>query len=228
MKKYIITLLVAWLAGGAFAGIVFQEGFESPEVVGDGDAIAEDTDYYNRYEAEQVVVFEEGDWTVQNVDLFEDATGTWRGEAKEGDQYIDLACSVNGYIETTTTLAAGEYQISFWLAGNFFGDNDGEKSVDVFMDLGLDIDPASFSATKTGQSDIVSASDWVFVQSAVFTVSEEQSLTLTFDDTSNDTDPWAGAFIDDIQIEAVPEPATISLLFLASLGLFVSRRFSRF
>jgi hypothetical protein len=213
-KQQILAGIALLPTIGASAVVIFQEGFETPEVSGD----------YVRYQPNQTVTFEEGDWTVQNVDHFEDADGTWRGEAKEGDQYIDLACSVNGFIEKTLSIDAGSYQVSFWLAGNFFAGNDADKSVDVSLDLSVDIDPATFSATKTGQEGIVSADDWIFVQSSVFSVSQTQNLTIGFDDTSADTDPWAGAYIDDVQIVVIPEPVAATLLGISSLALILRRR----
>lgn len=215
-KLSIILGIAAFLSGSVFSQ-VFQEGFESPVVTDNGGD-------YNRYETEQTVSFE-NNWLVQNVDLFHDPDGNWRGTSKEGDQYIDLACSVNGYIQTTVSLDPGDYQLSFWLAGNFFDGNDAEKSVEVTFDLADDADPGALTAAKAGQSSIVNSGDWVFVQSDVFSVTTTQNLTLKFDDTSSDTDPWAGAFIDDIQIAAVPEPVTIGLLGIAGAALLLRRRF---
>ena len=220
MKKKLIRLLGVGvvISGSAFSAI-FQEGFEFPVATGDGGN-------YNRYEPEQTVSFENS-WLVKNVDLFHDPDGNWRGESKEGDQYIDLACSVNGFIETEISLDAGDYQLSFWLAGNFYDGNNSEKSVDVIFGLDSGTVPSTFNAVKSGQDHIVTAAEWVYVQSGVFSLTEAQILTLTFDDTSADTDPWAGAFIDDIQIAAVPEPATIGLLGLAGVVLFFRRRFMK-
>jgi hypothetical protein len=225
MKKYIVTSLAALLAGGTFAGIVYQEGFEEPIVPITG------SDDYIRWTTTSNVSFETSDWDVTNVDLFTDdpSGATYRGEAKEGDQFIDLSCSERGIMTKTVSLDAGTYQMSFWMAGNFFDENTGDKQITVSMDLALDTDPVAFSGFMDGQSTLVTADDWVFVESAVFTVSQTQDFTFTLDDTSPvNGDQWAGAFVDDIQIVAVPEPATIALMGIASLGLFLRRRFARF
>jgi len=225
MKKYIAALLLTSIAGIAFSQVIFQEGFENPAVDLSG------SDDYIRWTTTNTVSFETSGWEVHNVDLFTDdpAGDTYRGEAKEGSQYIDMSCSQRGIMTKTVSLDAGIYQMSFWMAGNFFNGNDTDKEVTVSLDLATDTDPADFSGFKAGQTTLVTADEWVFVESEEFTVSQTQDLTFTFDDTSPlNGDQWAGAYVDDIQIEVVPEPATISLLAIAGIGALLRRRFKRF
>jgi choice-of-anchor C domain-containing protein len=150
-------------------------------------------------------------WTVTSGDV--DLIRSYWTPA-EGLQSIDLNGSVAGTLsQTLTGLVSGmAYRVGFMMAGN--PDNGGGvRSMTVSAGNVVNL-PFAFNTTGFGTGNM----GWTF-QSFDF-VAAGSSETLTF--AANDAGGW-GVALDDVSVEAVPEPSTAWLL-LGAVPLFVFRR----
>ena len=190
----------------ALAGAAHAAG---PNLVADG-TFAGATGSFSTYGAVSTI---DNAWTVSNGSV--DLIGSY-WTAPTGYS-IDLDGNAPGTISQGLNLAAGQYTVSFALAGNFAG-GDATKAVQVSID-GVTHD---YTFVTTGHS--AGAMGWE-TKSFTFDVTNPAALsTLTF--TSLDAGGYYGAALADISVTAVPEPASLGLLLagLGMLGVVSSRR----
>lgn len=149
-----------------------------------------------------------GAWTVtgDSVDLI---GGYWQ-KTPTGSYTIDLAGSNAGGLSQAVHLGAGDYTLSFWLAGNPDGGAP-TKTVDVSV-AGVS---TSFSFLTTGHSE---GSMGFTLETLSFNVASDTDTTLSFSNAEANT-PWGAAIGGVTLASAVPEPGSMALL-LAGLGLF--------
>ena len=194
MKAVAAAALTLTLATGAHANNIVADGsFVEGASVGGYQGYAGGSDL--------------GAWKVtgDSVDLI---GGYWQ-KTPTGSFTIDLAGTNAGGLSQGLHLDAGDYQVSFWLAGNPDG-GSATKTVDVSV-AGVS---QSFSFLTTGHNE----SNMGFtLETLSFSLATGMDTTLSFSNAEADT-PW-GAAIGGVSLVAVPEPGSMALL-LAGLGLF--------
>jgi choice-of-anchor C domain-containing protein len=175
-------------------------------------------------------------WTVftdNNVDFM---TGFWMGH--DGKNSVDLNGNhgAGGIQQTFDVLADHNYQITFWLSGNFGGDK-------AFNPSGKDVGGAVVDPTKILYVSVLAGSPQTFQfnttnnsptnmnwvqKSLTFSTQNATSATLKFLSGSNNLD--FGPVIDSISVSdlgtASPEPSTLLLLgpALGALAFYRRRR----
>jgi hypothetical protein len=169
--------------------------FETP-VVNNGDG----SSGYDRYAAGANI----GGWTVTGggVDIFNNSIAAPRPNAQNGSQYIDLSASAQGGITQSLSLLAGfTYTADFFYSASY---RDSGSQPPKDFTVGLGSSSLNLSANTSG---------WLS-GSLTFTpgVSGNYSLSFTGTDTG-----YAGAFIDNVRISAVPEPYEYGLVAVAGL-----------
>lgn len=149
-------------------------------------------------------------WTVSGGSI--DYIGSY-WQAGEGSRSIDLSGGNNGTISQTFATVAGRmYQVDFLIAGN----PDGAPTL-----KGLDALAGNFTGAFTfditGQTR--AAMGWsarTFVFEAL-----SSSTTLSF---SSSTGTAFGSALDNVSVNAVPEPAAFGLLLVAGYAATRKRR----
>ena len=153
-----------------------------------------------------------GAWTVTGGSV--DLIGSY-WQQPTGSFSIDLDGNAPGTISQNLSLAGGNYQLGFWLAGNPDG-GSATKSVEVTVG-GSD---QTFTFTTTGHN---TGNMGYTYETLDFSTPGATALTFKSLDASG---PY-GAAIGDISIAvAVPEPASMALLLagLGMIGVMASRR----
>lgn len=144
-------------------------------------------------------------WTASNVDWI---NTYWTPQ--NGTKSIDLnATSAGSIAQTFSTVAGQDYLVEFYLAGN----PDGGPTV---KSLSVSADATSFTDTFSTAGKTRANMGWV-KKSFTFTA-DDAFATLKFASTNT------GAFgpaIDNVTVQAVPEPATFAVI---SVGLIALKR----
>lgn len=124
-----------------------------------------------------------------------------------------------GSVSQTFTLSAGQYTLSYYLMGRTgSGGGDGANPVTTSLSGGLVND-----VETPGNADINNASDWT-LYTDTFTVLSPGSYTLQF--LGNDPYGVSGdhtTFVDNVAVQAVPEPSCLALLAVGLVGFGVAR-----
>lgn len=135
------------------------------------------------------------------------------GWAYEGTQSIDLNGtqtyfnSAGSVAQMLATTIGQEYKVSWRMAGNPQGAPD-TKSVEVF-----------FGGVSRGVFTSPNSLSWGLQTFSVFATGANSELKFV----SLDPTPY-GALLDDVSVEAVPEPATMSALVLMGIAALRKRR----
>jgi choice-of-anchor C domain-containing protein len=155
-----------------------------------------------------------GAWTVTDGSV--DLIGNYWTQPT-GSYTIDLDGNAPGTISQGLNLAAGSYELGFWMAGNTAG-GDATKSVQVTV--GGSLETFTFSTAGHDANNM----GYTF---ETLDFSTPGATTLTF--KSLDDSGAYGAAIGGVSVTAVPEPASMALLLagLGMLGVMASRRRSR-
>ena len=187
----VVTALVLGLSGAASAANVADGNFSEGAFAGGFQTIGGGSSI--------------GPWTVSSGSV--DLIGSYWQAPPTGGYSIDLDGNGPGAISQSLGLAAGHYELSFYLAGNPDG-GDSLKSLTVSVGDASQ----SFSFLTTGHS---SGNMGYALETLDFTVTGATTLTFQSNDVNS---PW-GPAIGGVSIAAVvPEPGSMALL-LAGLGL---------
>jgi hypothetical protein len=146
-------------------------------------------------------------WTVggDSVDL----TTIYYAATHSGNQALDLSGIAPGSISQNVATTPGTiYLLNFWYCGPVFHPYSGDAYAEVLWD-GISIDtihrPASTSPTDM---------NWTFASYEL--PANSTSSLLKF----NSLSPNGGIILDDVSLNAVPEPSSLVLLGMAALGMF--------
>ena len=146
--------------------------------------------------------------------------------AQDGNQWLDLnGFSRGGVFQFINTVAGDAYGLRFWYSDNPFSNGQGSQqgvpktgnwsirndNNDLLLPLG------SFThSTATGNG-----ADW-FDSGLIVFVATSATTRIAF---SGDVLMGStGPFIDNVSVQAVPEPATTSLLGAGLIAMVLSRR----
>lgn len=157
-------------------------------------------------------------WVVSqnSIDIVHDS-GTWHWAAQDGHQSVDLNGSPGvGAIKQTMNLPAGEYELSFWYAGNFLANDHQDKAFSFTLD--------GYSGGGTGSlgSGTPDHPTWTEFRQRYTITGGAVSLEFKSLHTAN---AYNGPVIDSVSLVAVPEPYHYGLAAITGLfGLvFVDR-----
>ena len=206
MKKYLLVLFVfaAVSVNRTAANILVNGGFESPVLTND-----------------QVMTSIPG-WVIAtgNIDLVHGQGWV----SSEGSQSIDLEGSTIGSIYQIFTTAVGqEYSFSFNYSDNpYVGDDSARVRI---IDGNTEANLVDFTVYgPTGNSP--TAMMWQSTNGTFIATST--STLIRFDSWNVNNYSSAGTALDNVQVDAIPEPASM-MLVLSVLGLLSIKRlfFSR-
>jgi hypothetical protein len=137
-----------------------------------------------------------------------DEIGSYWPLTPGGSHSVDLdGNSPGGIAQTISFAAAGNYVLSYYLAGN----PDGGSPSTKLLDVGVAGATQSESYTTSG-----GFGPWV-LEKLVFNVAAPGTTTLSF--KSADTSGPFGPVIGEVSISAVPEPSTWAMMILGFLGV---------
>lgn len=205
--KNVFGLVCLALASNAFANLFSNGSFENPVIAGSQN----DGQIYYAYDLTGLT-----DWaSFGNVIVARNVNSYWKGT--DGSQYINLQFSTSNYIEQTiATVAGGTYRIKFDLScDNLFGQWNRDDCT-----LGVSLNGTTLNTFKPS-TDAAQTLTWDSI-SLDFTATSSSS-SIRFFDAANFTN-FVGPMLDNVSVEAVPEPASILALTFGSFALIVNRK----
>ena len=238
MKNILLTAIavVAFICPSVQAGVIYQEDFEG---LATGDTLPSPPWSWlvQGYDASKVFVWGYYPGGAPNVGIYEVETGqagaeqglnTLRSNADYGADYPN-----NPWIETVLfnehTITAGEAALG---TATFAFDYKnigvaGTTTEDVFLKV---LDPNNSFATMDIDLQAVTAADTAWGDGFLSVdVSAATGMILQFG-TSTFVENYgaSGIGLDNIDVQAVPEPATAGLLAIAGISMYAIRRIRRF
>ena len=114
----------------------------------------------------------------------------------------------DGELSQSLDLQAGTYRLT-WSDANRSGANQGYA--------------VSFDGTSYQSYTTIAGAGWA-QESIVFTLAEEETGLLTFKGLTSYQFTDATSFIDNVSVSAVPEPTSLVLMAMGTLGLLAWRR----
>lgn len=202
----LVAALLTIVGNAAQANVISNGSFETPDtstiiVVGAGDPTITN-------------------WTVGliGVDLVDAAgNGFVSGAAADGEQYLDLDGSPGpGSIsQTFATTPATQYTLTFDYANNYTTPGTAQALVQV-----ADGANTYLSNVISHNTSVAGNLDWTSYPAFTFTA-QQATTTLSFMSMSGGV--FGGILLDKIEINAVPEPASIGLIGPAATSFFVVR-----
>ena len=157
-----------------------------------------------------------GPWTVtgNSVDLI----GSYWEKTPDGGYTVDLDGSgAGGISQTIHNLAAGEYELGFYLGGNPDG-----GPITKRLKVSIDGITVPFSFKTTGATHASMGYEYDYFD---FTLTAPTTTTLSFTSTDAASNPY-GPVIGQVTLTAVPEPESLALLLagLGAIGISAKRR----
>lgn len=153
-------------------------------------------------------------WTADGQNVLEIGQGgTYGVTGFVGDQVMELDSTANVVATQSLNLSAGIYRLTYSFARR--GEGMSGKPADT-----ADFEVLWNGSSVAGHAPISTA---MTSNSMVLNVASDGLVDLSFRGLG--TSDSYGALIDDVQLEAVPEPATLAILGLGALG--VARRRNR-
>ena len=144
-------------------------------------------------------------WTANNIDWI---NTYWTAQA--GTKSVDLNATSIGSIEQSFGTTAGvQYLVEFYLSGNNAG-------LPVTKSLQVTADATTYNDTFVTTGNSLTNMGWV-KKSFTFTA-DDASATLKFASTNSGS---FGPAIDNVTVQAVPEPASMAVI---SIGLLALKR----
>ena len=240
LKRLSIALLFSSVAAvpAAHANLILNGSFESPIVPSSSLScgIAFNTQCQGFYSHNQINPpvagpFDIGAWSVVGkggapgvavvMQLGNGYTeNALRFDAQDGAQSLDLTGEgnqgANGIKQSIATVIGGHYFLSFYLGREdplAPGYEIGPSALDLILNQDA---PVNFVATATVANDIAwTQFTYGFTATAAMT-------TIAFLNATGVGNNFAG--VDNVDLEAIPEPASLALLGLGLSGLFLLRR----
>lgn len=235
-SKLLVIALAGLVCGGAYAGVIYQEDFESHAtgatltapwswgvVNYDSNLVATGGNYFpGGLPSAAIYAVEEGEaGPDQGVNTLRAYADYGYAPNYANDQFLETLL----YAEHTITAgeaALGEASFTFDLKSIDLG---GVSSATIFMKV---VDPGNGWATVAHVTQDITSSDtdWASGSLGIADISGSEGMLLQWGTSvfSQNYSP-TGIAVDNMSVEAIPEPATMGLLGLFGGGILFVRRF---
>lgn len=144
-------------------------------------------------------------------------------DAHSGQHYVELdshGLNSNSSMGQWLALEQGAYELSFWYSPRTKDVNTNGIEFDV-VSAGSSL--ANGLVTGPSTSNGTSVGNWTQFKT-LFVVEDKFAKPTLITFTANGTENTLGGFIDDVEISAVPLPASVLLMFMALAGLYYTGR----
>ncbi len=155
------------------------------------------------------------------------STANWIPDPINGNYSLQLDSSTNSgsftggnsISQTVSLLANTPYQLTFEMSAEAARGQTTTSQLDVTLNGGgFASFSISFTASRTGSDTKATSSQW-FQQTMNFTPSASGNVTFTFQDVFVANGTSSNSSLDNIDLQAVPEPRTMSLVLIGVVGL---------
>lgn len=204
-RLFVAGLLMAGITVSATANIIGNPGFES--TLGDWTTDTTNWAAYNGSSGQSTWQSHSGSYSLIFANFYQDGGYSGTSSFTEQKPGVD---------------AETEYTIEFYsLWDSSFVDNGATAYLKVFWDT--DADPYNFgTAAETFTLDLGTASQWQLQSFTVTSGTTAQHAKLEFGFTATGT--GGSCYIDDVNMNAVPEPVSSALLGLGIVCIYAARK----